>query len=138
MSTVIDLVRRFGKKPHPRRFAVAPSSRDVVLEAELIPQVNQVALDEAIRAVVPTFSGLSIHRNMLVLHFSVNAPDADLNQAKQIALKHDPQLLSPSQVTTAQQVLRLQELEGELKDVPKTEMLEKRLELLDLRRTLGI
>lgn len=74
-----------------------PQIEDVKIETAQLPLVNPEALDEVIRAVCPNFTGLSVDAAGVRLHFFHAAEPEERNLAKQIALKHDPTVLSKRQ-----------------------------------------
>jgi hypothetical protein len=70
---------------------------DVFIETQQLPLVNIEALDQAIRAACPNFTGLSTGKRGVALHFSPNVTSAERETARQIAENHDPEQLTPRQ-----------------------------------------
>lgn len=74
---------------------------DVMIDTNRLPLVNIVALDEALKEACPHFDGLSTGKEGVIIHFLPAANDEEREQARQIALAHDPKVLSRDQQAAA-------------------------------------
>lgn len=70
---------------------------DLLIETAQLPLVNNVALHETVQAACPHFDGISTGSKGLVMHFTAGVTDTEREQARQIALAHDPKVLSTDQ-----------------------------------------
>lgn len=110
--------------------------QEVHIDKTNVPLVNVVALDQTLKAACPHCTGISTSKRGLRIHFEDNATDEELNKAKHIALKHDPEVLVPDQVAAKERRERIETLKAEVADAKEVTMetLLKRIELLELTR----
>lgn len=70
--------------------------------------VNIESLDAELRAALGTsVSGLSVARGRVTVHLADTALDVEVEQARQLVIKHDPAALTPQQQQAQRQAAKL-------------------------------